>query len=402
MEDVFVGRQPIYDRELKVFAYELLYRHADCDRAVFGDGEDATSAMLANTFLDIGLEQVVGSLPAFLNFSRGFLTGERAVPMAPEQVVIEILEDVEPDAAVIAGVRQLAEQGYRFALDDFIGGDLSHPLFAFARMVKLEVNGVESALLAKQVKQAKALGLQVVAEKVETQEAFSRCKALGFDYFQGFFLCRPQVVKGRRLPRNTFVTLQLLARLQDPEATAEDIEAILIQDLSLSYALLRYINCATYALRREVESVRHAILLLGTRAIRNWATLLVLRSSAASKPPELMTIALTRARMCEALSRELAYDFPEQAFTVGLLSVLDAVMDAPMEELLDAVPLSSPIKLALVDREGPYGELLEQVLDYERGRWERFDSTSLKPSVVTETYLGAIQWASEQQQAFAV
>ena len=399
MEDIFVARQPIYNNHLDVVGYELLFRDNESGKANFSDGARASSQLIINTFMGIGLENIVGSSPAFINLTHDFFVDDRPVPMNREQVVLEVREDVLPEEKVLHGLQQLAEAGYVIALDDFVYKPELQPLLALAKIVKLDLNMHTPEQLREQIEQCRKHEVKLLAEKVETLDDLALCRELGFDYFQGFFFCQPQTVKGRSEPTNRNVILQLLNKLEHADADMHELERVLIQDVALSYKLLRYINCATYALRNEINSVRDALMLLGTKTVKKWAILLLMATSAQDKPQELITTAMLRARMCELLAIKKKTVSPEQAFTVGLFSALDAIMDMPMVELLDTISLSSPIKFALLGREGELGNLLQQILSYEKGKWSELDTSPLSSTDFSTAYLSAIQWVTENVEA---
>ncbi len=395
----FVGRQPIYNRALDVYAYELLYRHSSDNRAAFADGDLATSQLIINTFMEIGLENIVGSKPAFINITGDFFTGHYPLPMSHEQVVFELLETIVPDAGVIAGVRKLVDQGYRIALDDYLLQHDTLPLLELASFVKLDVLAMEHDELARTVERLRRHDLQLVAEKVETPAHYAMCRDMGFDLFQGYFFSYPDIIQTRTATANRSVVLSLIAQLQNPEIELRQVEQLIAQDAILSFRLLRYINCATFGLRREVDSIRQALMLLGLGTVRNWATLLLLSQIDHHKPREMMTIALIRARMCELLSVTNPAIDSDQAFTTGLFSLLDAMLDQTMVSLLDQMPLSLPIKLALLNREGALGLLLADVIRYERGDW---DGLVLRDKVAIDynsAYLAAVSWADNSSKA---
>lgn len=395
----FVGRQPIYDRALDVFAYELLYRRGNDNRAAFANGDLATSQLIINTFMEIGLENIVGSKPAFINITSDFFSGHYPLPMSHEQVVFELLETIEPTPAVIDGVRGLAAQGYRIALDDYLLKHDTLPLLELATYVKLDVLAMERDELARTVERLRQHELKLIAEKVETPAHYAMCQELGFDLFQGYFFSYPDVIQTRTATANRSVVLSLIAQLQNPASELREIEQLIAQDVILSFRLLRYINCATFGLRREVDSIRQALMLLGLGTVRNWATLLLLSQIDDRKPRELMTIALIRARMCELLSVTDANIDSNQAFTAGLFSLLDAMLDLPMENLLDQMPLSMPIKLALLNREGALGALLDNAIRYERGEWDGLAQRDTVSIDYNSAYLAAVSWADNSSKA---
>lgn len=394
--NIFVGRQPIFDRKQEVVAYELLYRAGnDGNYAEFPDGDRATTEVIINSVLDIGLDSIVGAHPAYFNLTGSFIRGDHPLPLDKSQVVLEILEDIEPDEHVIAGMRELAGKDFIIALDDFVYSDKFIPLLEIAHIVKLEVMGQSEVDLRERIKQLEPFQVKLLAEKVETHEEFEMCKALGFEYFQGYFLCKPHIIEGRSMPANRLVVLSLLAKLQDPDADIEELEKLIVQDVSLTYRLLRFINSAAFALGKEIESVHRALILIGTNTIKKWVNLLLL-ARIDDKPRELMRTALIRGRMCELLAD--LHNHPQerdQYFTCGLFSVLDALMDRPMEELLAELPLNSEVQQALLENEGEAGMVLTEVLNYEKGAWQELLNSGISSRDFRDCYLQAVLWADE-------
>ena len=235
--------------------------------------------------------------------------------------------------------------------------------------------------------------MKLLAEKVETPEEFDWCKAQGFDMFQGFFLCRPRVLRGRRLPANRVNTMRLLAKLQDPAVDVKDLEALVGEDVTMSYRLLRYINSAAFSLRKKIESIRHAIIYLGMREIKQWANMVAL-STIDDKPSELMVTCLVRAKMCELFAEVLGQGNKGTAFVVGMFSLLDAMMDVPLEELLESMPLADEITGALLHGTGPFADILSNTLAYERGDWEAINCPELSDSTIADLYIQAVEWAN--------
>lgn len=395
MENIFVARQPIYDRDLNVIGYELLYRNNEDNRAIFNDGTRASSQLISNTFLGIGLENLVGSQPAFINLTHDFFIDMQPIPMNPEQVVLEVRAETLPHEEVLNGLQQLAEKGYAIALDDFLYSPELEPLLKLATYVKLDLSAHSHEQLREQIALCRHYPVKLIAQKVETPEDLARCQELGFDQFQGFFFCHPQTVSGQSEPVDHGLLLLLMQRLEQANVDMKDVETLLIQDIVLSYKLLRYINCANYATRCEIDSMRDALALLGVEAIKKWVALLLMSSNQGSKPQELLNTSLVRARMCELLAQKEEATDPGQAFTVGLFSTLDAVMNIPMDELLDSVSLSSPIRFALLHQEGPLGELLKQVISYEHGEWAELGSGHNQRGDFVPAYLKAIQWSNQ-------
>ena len=394
MHNVFVGRQPIYDRRLAVVGYELLFRAGGLsETAEFADPDRASTQVILNTFLEIGLEQLVGDKPAFLNLTRGFLLGEYSFPFPRNRVVLEVLESIEVDDAVVAAVRDLTQRGYQIALDDFTYHPRLAPLVEMADIVKLDVLQCGRAELRDHVAELRRHDVRLLAEKIETQDMYEFCRAEGFDYFQGYFLCRPKTVGAQVVRAGRLASLRLLSRVQDPDIRLDELEGIIRQDVGLSFKLLRLVNSAFYTLPVQIQSIRQTLLLLGLQRIRAWASLLLL-AGIEEKPHELMVTAMVRARMSERLGAARGEPDVDAYFTAGLFSTLDALMDMPMEEVLRELPLSGELAKGLLRGEGGIGEVLACVLAYERGDWERVVCPGVEQEGIAKAYLEAVRWAT--------
>ncbi|MGB0721560.1 MAG: EAL and HDOD domain-containing protein [Gammaproteobacteria bacterium] len=388
-----LARQPIFDTDLNIYAYELLFRGADADRADVADDGYATSNVLVNLFMEAGMEQVIGEHGAFINVGRGFLTDTTPLPLPADRVVLEVLETVTPDPAVMEGLRRLTAQGFTIALDDFEFRDDLKPLMDFARIVKIDVWNKDADQVERDVARWSGRpGVKLLAEKVETRDEFHRYQAMGFDLFQGYFFARPENVTGRKAPGDRLTLLKLLAELRNPEADLDDLDRIVRRNATLSFKLLRYINSARFALRRRVESVREALTYLGLEAMRRWITIMAMDHDD-STPNALISTALVRARCCENLGRAVAADNPEIYFTVGLFSALDAILDMDMRTILAELPLEAEVNDALLNRTGPMGAALDCVIAYENadGGDRRFQELSTEQT--SEAFLEALGWS---------
>jgi c-di-GMP phosphodiesterase len=386
--DVFVARQPIFDPRLEVAAYELLFRGANNhETAVISDNEEATSTVVINAFTELGLDTVVGERRAWVNVSRDFVLGAMAYALPKDRVVLELLEDQHVDGDLLNQLDLLRRDGYTVALDDFAWADEREPLLSHVDIVKVEVLGRDPEAVALDVEKLKPYGVTLLAEKLETREDYERCAALGFELFQGYFFCKPEMMSAKGVAPNRLSMLQLVAALQDPNIQFGDLETLISRDVALSYRLLRYINSAFFGLRREVDSIGRALALLGLENVKRWSTLTIF-AGIDEKPREVIVTGLTRARFCElAGPKHFDEPQPDRLFTLGLFSVIDALMDAPMEEVLSKIPFPAEMTDALVKRTGNKGELLDAALRCERGT---FASRQL-----AEIQLEAMSWATE-------
>jgi c-di-GMP-related signal transduction protein len=348
--EVYVARQAIFDRARRVHGYELLFRANGVQNEF--DGSDPTSAtaeVLANSLLAIGLENLVGEKLAFVNFNRELLLKQWHSLLPKKGAVIEILETVEPDAEVIAACNKLREQGYQIALDDFVLCDRYEALLRIANLVKIEIRSLSESQHQALVQSYHARGLKMLAEKVETYEEFAWAREIGYDYFQGFFFARPAMVRAKLIPVVQSNCLRLLWEAMRPELDLAGLNRIVAADVALSFKLLRYVNSALFALPSKVQSICHALTFLGDADLRRWITLAMLPRLAENKTAELVTHFLVRARFCEAAIVLTGEPLAEHAFLMGLFSLLDALVDRPLEELLVAVGLAPPIMAALLE-----------------------------------------------------
>jgi EAL and modified HD-GYP domain-containing signal transduction protein len=398
--DIFVGRQPIYGRRLELHAYELLYRGADIDYADFSEGDRATSQVLLNTFTEFGLERIVGGHLAFINLTRGFIIGEYPLPVPRTQVVLEVLEEVEPDEQVLAGLQDLRRRGFKIALDDFVYSPEREPLLALADIVKVDILGLSNDVIRERFQRLKPLGLKLLAEKIETREQFELCREMGFDYFQGYFLAKPNVVSGSSVPASSLNLLRLMAEFQSPDHDFERIAEIVSQDVALSYKLLRHINAAIYGMPRRIDSVKETVTYLGLSTIKNLACLFLL-SDSGQQPHELLVTAMVRGKMCELLGNAKGAHNPSSYFTVGLFSTLDALLNQPMERVVIKLPLGEEILSALLEGQGPMAEALRCTLAYERGEWDAVDCFRLPRATIKNAFLEAVSWVEAVDQEIA-
>jgi len=388
---VMVGRQAIFDRDLQVIGYELLYRDSHMNAATFADGDAVTARVMLNTFLEIGLEQMVGQQLAFINLTTRFLRDNLCDDLPKNRVVLEVLENIPMDDEVISAMTRLSAAGYTLALDDFEYQEALRPMVERAKMIKLDVMALGPDRLQTDVATLRQFPVKLLAEKIETQEEFERCKELGFDYFQGYFFCKPKIVEGRRIPPNQIAILSLLAKLQNPDTEMGEVEQIIKQDVSLSYKVLRFVNSAYFSLPRKIDSIGQAACLVGLARLKTWGTLLVM-AGLDEKPVELILMALVRARMCEEIATALKKHNGDEYFTVGLFSVLDALLDQPMTDILGMIELSDSVHAALVKHAGPLGEVLKGVLAYEQCDWKGAHQLGLELSMLQKIYFESLAW----------
>lgn len=389
MKDIYFARQPIYNRDFQVEGYELFYRQAGADSAQFLDAEIATTQVVLDTVTEVGLDQIVGPHRAFINVARDFIVGGSLAMFALPQLVFEVAGNIVVDEPLLRVLRELRQRRYHFVLDDYTDNEAYRALLEIADYVKIDMLVTPEAEVRRLVPLLRQRKVALMAERIETQAIQELCQSLEFDYFQGYHFSQPKLLKFRGVSANQLAILQLVSKLYNPDIDLKSIEALISQDVSLSYKLLRYINSAYFNLPRSVDSIQRAVALLGIKKIRSWATLISL-SNIDDHRSDLIMIALERAKMCELLADALGIKQKDTGFTVGLLSVLDAMTQTPLEQVLAALPLDEEINEALLQHKGLLGRILACTLAYERRDWDSLDTLGLDPSQVNDAYMTAL------------
>lgn len=394
---VFIARQPLFDPALNVFAYELLFRPGESDSAGELDPEMATSQVLMNAFTEFDINDLVEHHPAFIIFTRHLLI--EPPPFDRNRFVIEIGEEIAVDAELIAAVRGLRDQGFQVSIGNGAEGSRLEPLLPVAHYVRLSALEHDDATLGRLLKRVRGINAdaKVIAHKLETRDRQQACVDMGFDLLQGYFLSRPKVVTTAKIPENRMVVLQLLKEVRNPDLDLRDLEKSLSRDPKLAFKLLKVANSAAYRRASPVKSIGHALSMLGLTRIRSWVSMIAL-CDLEDRPDALQVQAMVRGRSCELLAMRMDAADPEQYFSAGLFSMLDAFFDRPLPELLEAVNLSEEMQDALINYDGPIGLVLHAVLDYEKGdfqssSWFELHGRGLSVDDISETYVEACRWA---------
>ena len=389
--ECYLGRQPIYDGRREIRAFELLYRRNIADGgARIPNGDQASAEVLLEAFLEIGLSKVSPEQPVFINHTTGLLAVNPIVP--PDRCVIEVLEDVPVNSETIASLERLKRLGYRIALDDFVYSDAWLPFLRLAHYVKLDLRGLSATEFRRQVKLLKGFRLKIVAEKVESEEEFQRAKALGCDLFQGYYLRKPEVLRGRRIPANRLSALSLLSECMDSDQSARAIAAVIARDATLIYGLLRLANSALYGRRQQIRSAVQAVSVLGMDSVLRWASLLVL-SGYDDCPIGYLGFALQRARACEIVAKAYGCE-AQSAYMAGLLSTLDSILNAPLADIIQPLPLDAQFKRAILQREGELGAVLDTILGYEAGHFDTATRHGISIQRVQNAFWEAVEYSA--------
>jgi c-di-GMP-related signal transduction protein len=391
----FVARQPILDRALNVYGYEILFRNG-VENYFNADPELAARSTLDSSLL-FGINTLCDNKRGFVNCTRDVLFKDLITLLPPSQTVAEILETVEPEDRVIAACKRLKEAGYLIALDDFLHNDPRLPLVEFADIIKVDVLATSLEERVGIMRQFASPKCKMLAEKLETPQEFHRAREMGFVYFQGYFFCRPELVIGREVPASRLHYLRLLEMVSRREVDMRELEKMLKQEASISYRLLRYLNSPLFGFSLEIKSIRHAMAVLGEREMRRWVRLVVAVGAAEQACNELVLMGLARARFCEALSHRLQAD--SDLFLLGLLSVMDAILEVSMEVLLQQLPVDHETKAVLLGQESSLRPLYRLMLAQESGEWTQSSELAKQLKIpdeeVASTWFQALEWAQE-------
>jgi len=394
----FIARQPILTRERSLFAYELLFRSGIQNSCEGVNLEQASASMFDTSFL-IGLQRLTGGQRAFVNCPRDFLLRDYISLFPRDLVVVELLETIRPDVDVVDACGRLKKNGYLLALDDFVDTPDWAPLIEIADFIKVDFRLTARAERRALAARYAGKRIRMLAEKVETPEEFSEAKAMGYSLFQGYFFCRPEMMQQRDIPAFKLAYLDLLRAATAPEFDMAALASKIKHETSLAFKLLRYLNSAAFGLRAEIHSIPHALSLLGERELRKWIAVVAVGVMADGKPDELMTVPLVRARFCELLAPLAGMaGHANDLFLLGLLSVMDAILDQPLDKILTELPIRHEIKDALLARSGLYRDLLEMTIAHELADWEAISTLSprlgIKEDQMPAIYFSAVDWAA--------
>jgi c-di-GMP-related signal transduction protein len=392
-----VARQPILNRDEQVFGYELLFRDGIENIFRASDADAAARSTLDSTLM-MGFDVLCDGQRAFINCTRELLLKDGITLLPSEQTVVEILEDVEADDLVMAACERMKVAGYTIALDDFVANDRRESLTALADILKVDFERTTRAEQAALVKRFAPLGRRMLAEKVETQEQFLAAKDMGYVYFQGYFFRRPEVLKAREIPTNRVNYLRMLAAVSKDELDLKELEQIIKTEASVLYRLLRYLNSPLFGMRNEIHSIRHALAILGERETRRWIRLVTPVSAGQQKSSDLVLSALVRARFCELVATKIPRT-QSDLFLVGMVSMMDAILEIPMDEILEKIALDKETKCVLSGRGGRLQPVYDLMLAQEAGKWQAAkqsaDQLRIHESEAGELWWQAMQWGRQ-------
>ncbi len=414
--DFLIARQPIFNIQGDVVAYELLFRSNPDNAFPDVDSDQATVNVMMDNFILNNVTTLTGEKRAFVNFTEHLLLNDYGFYLPREGVVIEILEDVPAHEGVLAACKKLRDAGYTLALDDFVldpeGANAA--LIDHCDIIKVDYSLTDAVDRASIFSRLEGRDIQLLAEKIETREEYVQAREEGFEFFQGYFFARPEVLPGQRLPENQLSKMQLVRAANDPEFDVENIVLAIKRDVSLTYKLLRLINSAAFGFTKKVTSIKHAVVYMGLQELRKWVSFVAMADLCGDRSPELLKTALTRAHLGEQLAQHVSMrDQGDDLFITGLFSLADAMMGRTMEDILEAVPLSPAVQDALlgnyqleVPSEGArIAAVLELVRDFEQGLWQNLDAHCQRLRLSQEQLLNChnrtLQWVDEALAAGA-
>jgi len=399
----FVARQPIFDIHQKVYAYELLFRSGLENYFGAVDGDQATSQVIVNSFLLFGIEELTSGAKAFINFTKSTLVKEYALILPREYLVIEVLENVEPDEEILGVCRKLKEGGFLLALDDFVYAPKYQPLLDLADIVKVDFLISDQDERTRLAATLIPRGIKLLAEKVETVDEFQEAVRLGYSFFQGYFFSKPVIVSRKDIPGYKLNLLRLLKEANQPDIDFDILTDMIQSELTISFKLLKLVNSSAYSPRSKITTIKHALTYMGENDFRKWASLLTLTGIADDKPAELVVSSLVRAKFAEALAElsnqaHRASDF----FLMGLFSQLDAIVGRPLKEILAEIPLADDVAEAILGQ-GGLKNFFKLVVAFEKGQWSALPGLAaalgLDEARIPQAYYQALQWP---QQLLAV
>jgi c-di-GMP-related signal transduction protein len=398
--NVFVARQPIFNKKNTVVAYELLFRNSKENLYNNEDGDKATLELITNSFSTIGIENIISGKKAFINFTENLLKQGIASVLPPNLVTVEILENVKPSEDVILACKNLKQQGYTLALDDFVFSDNYKELIKLADIIKVDftiTKGIERKSIIERINSKKVIFL---AEKVETVEEFEEAISYGYTYFQGYYFSKPVILSGTDVPQQKFYYLKILKEINSENSNVETLEKLILRDVSLSYKLLKLLNSTAFGFKNKVKNINHAIALLGEKEVIKWLYLFVVKSMGENKPSELVDLALIRAKFAECIVVKTRYSEKSMnAYLSGMLSTMDAILDKPMKEIINEVSLPEEVSQALTGKSCFLHSILNLILAYEKAEWDKVNSISrelnITVSEMPSIYCETLKWVRD-------
>ncbi|APM39824.1 EAL and HDOD domain-containing protein [Clostridium kluyveri] len=390
--DIFVARQPIFNRFNKIYGYELLFRdNIKKNKCIESDGDTATIKVIKNSIFYIGMDKIVQNKMAFINFTENILTSGIFEIISPESVAIEILENVKPSDKVINTCKILKQKGFILALDDFPFDEEHKKFINLVDIIKVDFRITPDYERKKIINSIKSKKIKFLAEKVETGDEFNEAMQYGYTYFQGYYFSKPVIISGKKIPENKLLYIKLLKEINSKEISIENIENLIKNDISLSYDLLKIINSAQFCLKSQIKSIRHAIVYFGENKIKKWINLTCVKSIANDKPEIFTVNTLVRAYFAESIFiKSGLVEKSFNAFLTGMFSLIDAILERPLNEILKELSMPSAVKSALLgEKDNYYSKVLKLIIAYENEKWDEVTHLQLAFALKVEDLIGA-------------
>ncbi|MCV2401287.1 HDOD domain-containing protein [Marinomonas sp. C2222] len=397
--DLMMAQQPILTRKKENFGYELLFRDNTLNIADMSNGEAATSQVLIN--LCTGISELESHIkkPFFINMTTSLILSDAFFPIEPNTVYLEILEDQNLTPSFFKAVKKWHDAGYKFALDDYQFSEAYEALLPWVSIIKVDVLATPPEDYSKQIRSLKSKGLILLAEKVENADMFERCKEAGFELFQGYFLQRPEVIKGKKVDSTTQGAIELINTIQDPNSSIDHIAHLVTKNPKLSYQLLRIINSPACGISRTIKSIKEAVIFLGLVQLKKWAMLIAFTSSF-GKPHPFLKALLTRSRCCQLLAEKNQSENAESALLVGLMSGIDVILNIEKSIALKQISLDNNLLEAITEHKGEFGQYLTKTLSCEEQNWSALESLSNKERAdLNNSFLEAMIWTDEVMES---
>lgn len=397
--NVYTARQAIYNRKENVVAYELLFR--DGPDNCFPDIEpnSATSKLILDSHFNQGLEKVTSGKPALINYSEQALLSLVPSLLPPNKAMVEILETVPPSPEVYEACRQLFHKGYKLVLDDFTYSERWEPFLKLTRLIKFDLQNTSFEEIGRVLpKLAQYKSLKILAEKIETEQEYNKARALGFDFFQGYYFCTPNIIEQRDVTANQHVVFAMYQETLKNDVNYTKLSSFFEHDTALAYKLLKFINSGLFPVTDPITSLKQALIYLGESKVKKFVSLILTAHIAETKPVELTKMSIIRARFCENIAQKVAPALADSAFLLGLFSLLDAILDQPMEDLVIQLPVSEEVSQALIGHENPLGNILGIVKAFESASWSAMRRACARfridQDILPDFYTDAIEWAN--------
>lgn len=373
--EIFIARQPIFDTQKKLFGYELLFRNGLENAFPNINGDTATSSVLSNTFFSFGLTEILGNKPGLINFTKKLILQKAPLLFPKENIIIEVLENIEPEEEILKALNAISQKGYTIALDAFVYQDKLRPMMRLCKMIKFDLMATPLESLGNILKEIRSYQkIILLAEKVETYAEFQKAKEMGFTLFQGYFFSKPEILSKKTIPSNHMSKIKLIREIQKPNLDYRKLEDLIKQDVGISYKLIQFINSAYFKRPNPISTLKDAITFLGTEELRKFIHIVVFSYLGEEKPNELLKLSIIRARMCESCGKIFKTGYrSEELFTMGLFSLIDAILDQSMDDILMQIGLPKNIQNGLLGKDEDFNSLLNAVKVFEKGNWATLD-----------------------------